>query len=210
MRKIFTFSLALLAASSLTAQGILEHNNACIWGHSNRNTSNKGSALCAATGITYSLANVLKKAAPKHIDLLCFYGKIGKHAPTFYLFAPLTPGLNVVWEKQGGTKPYSAFSGPQKDPDGIYALKNWDVRNATKLKKVAPDTYDSANNLAELTFDKEEYIAPVQPGDVVAFETAAGKKGLIKILSIEDDPDKTDKAGEGGYQKLNISVKIQQ
>jgi hypothetical protein len=209
MKKIFTFCVALLAGATLTAQGIAEHKNAYIWGHSNRNTSSKGSALCIQTGETYSLANVLKKASPKDIDVLCFYGKIGKAAPSFYLFAPLTPELTVVWEKEGGTRPYSAFMGPQKDPDGPHALKNWNVRNATKLKKVAPESYDNNAGIAALTFENNEYIAPVQAGDVVAFETAAGKKGLIKILSVEDDPDKTDKAGEGSYQKLNISIKVQ-
>jgi hypothetical protein len=210
MKKFFTSCIALLIAATLTAQGVLEHKNACIWGHSNRNTSSKGSALCLTTGVTYSLANVLKQASPKYIDVLCFYGKIEKLAPSFYLFAPLTPGLNVVWEKQGGTRPYNAFLGPQKDPDGDYALKNWSTRNATKLKKVTPDSYDSITDIAALTFDNNEYAVPVQAGDVVAFETAAGKKGLIKVLSVEDDPDKAEKAGEGSYQKLNISIKVQQ
>lgn len=208
MKKILTLSIALIACVALRAQGVQEYTDAYLWGQSQRNTSSKGSALATKSGVTYSLANVLKKADPKDIDVLCYYGKIGKAAPAFYLFSPMTPGLEVAWEKQGGTRPYCYFEGPQKDPGGAMALKNWKTRNATKLKKVAAEEYGKAD-LASLTFDSSEYMVQVASGDVVAFETAAGKKGLIKILSVEDDPERADKAGEGQYQKLNLNIKVQ-
>ncbi len=208
MKKVLFLSIALLACAALYAQGVQEHKNAYIWGQSQRNTSDKGSALATKSGVTYSLANVLKKASPKDIDVLCYYGKVGKAGPSFFLFSPMTPGLEVAWEKQGGTRPYSAFEGPTKDPDGPMALKNWSVRSATKLKKVAAEDYGKAD-LASLAFDNNEYMVAVEAGDVVAFENAAGKKGFIKVLSIEDDAEKADKAGMGAYQKLNLSIKVQ-
>ncbi len=207
MKRFLSLCIALMACVALNAQGVQEYKNAYIWGQSQRNSNDKGSALATKNGTTYSLANVLKKSSVKDIDVLCYYGKVGK-VTAFYLFAPLTPGLDVVWEKQGGTRPYSIFEGPQKDPDGAMALKNWSSRNATKFKKAAAEDYDKPD-FAALSFDNNDYIVGVEAGDVVAFETAAGKKGLIKVLSIEDDPDKADKAGMGGYQKLNLSIKVQ-
>ncbi|MDR0419820.1 MAG: hypothetical protein LBH34_06390 [Prevotellaceae bacterium] len=214
MKRIPIICLALFFCASLTAQQVAEYKNSYIWGHSNRNTSSKGSALSAKTGDTYSLQNVVRKADSKDIDILCFYGKFGKNQPSFYLLAPLTPGLDVVWEKKGGTRPYSAFEGPKSDVDGPAHLKNWKTRNATKLKKVAAEDYDRADeaSIAAIKFD-ETYMIPVQAGDVVAFETAetssiAGKKGLIKIVGIEDDMDKPENAGNGQYQKLNLRIKV--
>lgn len=214
MKRVLTICLALFFSASLMAQQVTEYKNSYIWGHSNRNTSSKGSALSTKTGDTYSLQNVIKRADSKDIDILCFYGKIGKNQPSFYLFAPLTPGLDVIWEKKGGTRPYSAFEGPKSDVDGPGHLKNWKTRNATKLKKVAAEDYDKADgaSIAAITFD-ETYMVPVQAGDVVAFETAetssnASKKGLIKVVSIEDDMDKPENAGNGQYQKLNLRIKV--
>lgn len=200
-----------MVGSMVFGQGrILTHKGAYIWGHSNRNTGTKGSAITLTSGMTYSLQNVLKQSSPKQIDMLCYFGRVNR-VSGFHLFAPGNPLIDIEWDKQSGTRPYNVFEGPSSGPQGPAWLKNWNVRNETKLQKAEGLDFDALNpaGIAELEIEESYIVSGVQAGDVIMFETAAGKKGVFRIDGISDDPDRIDKSGEGGYQKLTLTIKVQ-
>jgi hypothetical protein len=217
MKKLLLFASLLLVAGGASAQGkIKTYKNAYIWAQSNRNAAAKGSALSTKDGLTYSLANVLKKIQPKDIDILCAYGKIGKKADAgFCLFAPDAPGTDINWDKSGGTVPYRYFEASATDADGASALTNWKVRNATKLQLVSDVDFDNATCelLNDLTVADNYIAGNLEVGSIIAFETAAtssnpAKKGLIKIAKIDDD-EREDKAGQSAFQCLQLIIKVQ-
>lgn len=204
-------------AGSTFAQGkIITYKHVAVWAQGNRNAGTKGSALSTKDGSNYSLQNVIKKSAPKAIDMLCAYGKVDKKGEQgFILFAPNNPELEINWEKSGGTIPFRYFEASPSDATGASALKNWAVRNATKIQKVSDVDFDNATpeSIAGLNIADSYMASELQVGDIIAFETAAtaanpGKKGLIKISKIEDD-EREDKAGQGSFQCLNMIIKIQ-
>jgi hypothetical protein len=83
---------------------------------------------------------------------------------------------------------------------GLTPLSGW-TRSATIFRKNVPvATYDNAfykraiidawNNATAYTGSGEGgYIAPLSAGEVYAFQTEAGKSGLIKIISIVPGQD---------------------
>lgn len=212
MKKSLLIAVLLLMVSSMAfSQGrIATHKGAYIWGHSNRNTGTKGSAISLTSGITYSLHNVIRQSSPKQIDMLCYFGRVNR-VNGFHLFAPGNPNIEINWDKQSGTRPYNIFEGPSSGPQGPAWLKNWNVRNETKLQKAVDIDFEALNPAAisELQIDENYIVSGVQEGDVILFETASGKKGAFRIEGISDDPDRADKSGEGGYQKLTLTIKVQ-
>ena len=190
-----------------------------IYGQSGRNSEKKGSALSLTTGLTYSLAGANDNTYTKYIDVMLFFGKTDKiKTETFHLFAPEDPTLNIDWDADGGTKPYNKFVGKSEDPDDIYyALRNWKVRNFTKLKLVTGEVdYDNATDesIAAMEISDSYIVSNLKIGDIILFELAptspkAGKKGLIKITGMEDDPTKPEQKGNGKYQRFILSIKIQ-
>jgi len=165
------------------------------------------------------MANVIDQASPKQIDVMLFFGKVGRGVKenNFNLFAPNNPLIpEINWEKDGGTSPFCKFEGPSKDPYGYMWLKNWNVRNATKLQLVTDVDFDKATfeSLNAIQVDENYNVPNVKVGDIILFETAETssspkKKGLIKITAIEDDETKPEEAGRGQYQRLILTIKIQ-
>jgi hypothetical protein len=214
MKKIALIATLLVMVNGVWAQGkINTYKHAYIWGQSNRNAGTKGSCLSTKDGLTYSLQNVIKKATPKAIDIMCAYGKIEKGAENgFCLFAPENPSIEIDWAK---TIPYRYFEASQHDAGGNSALKNWKVRNATKIQVIPAIDFDNATyeTLAGLELGDHYIAGNLEEGSIIAFETATtsnnpGKKGLIKITKIEDD-ERDDKAGTGAFQRLNLLIKVQ-
>ena len=189
MKRIFIFLTAAFSLASIYAQGVQTYKNAYIYGQSQRNKSDAGSALSIKDGITYSMSDVIKRTSPKAIDFMLFYGKQNKVAG-FYLFAPGLPiDGEINWDKKEGTVPFRYFTASSKDPEGAALLKNWNIRNATKMHKVKDIDFDKADGAAIAAIEvRDEYITDaLNEGDVVVFETAAtsatpNKKGLIKII----------------------------
>jgi len=188
-----------------------------IYAQSGRNTDKKGSALSLTTGETFSLQNANDKADTKEIDVMLFFGKVnGGKTKVFHLFAPNDPSVTIDWTNDGGTSPFCKFEGKGDDKDAPYALKNWKVRNATKLVKVTNVNFENATSesIDSLQISDSYIASDIKIGDFIAFklaETAAepGKKGLIKVTAIEDDEEKPNLAGSGQYQRLIVEVKIQ-
>lgn len=198
-------------------------NEACyIYGQSNRNSEKKGSAVSLYYGMTYSLEGATMNTSPSDIDVLLYFGKMKRPGAkksdaldSFHLFAPNDPTLTIDWEKDGGTKPFCKYEGKSDDPDAPFALKNWEIRNATKLQRVADVNFETitAETLEALPIENAYVVYDVKVGDIILFETAAtaskpGRKGLIKIYDKKEDETKPDKVGQGAYQKLLFSVKV--
>ncbi|GHV42884.1 hypothetical protein FACS1894180_0410 [Bacteroidia bacterium] len=200
----------------MSAQKLQTYKNAYIYGQSQRNKAENGSALSLKDGYTYAMNDVVKKSNPKNIDIMLVYGKTSNKAEAgFKLFAPGMPTDGEIdWDKKSGTFPFRYFTASSKDPEGPGWLKNWTVRNATKLQKVQSVDFDNATveSISALEV-KDEYITEnLQEGDIVLFETAAtsstpSKKGLIKIGKIEDDPD-NEKGSEPAFRKMGLVIKI--
>ena len=217
MKKIILFIALFCFALSASAQGkITTYKYAYIWAQANRSAVSKGSAFCTKDGQTYSLGNLIKKVSPKAIDILCAYGKMDKKATAgFCLFAPMTPDLEVNWDKNSGTIPYRYFEATASDPSGQSSLENWNVRNTTKIMVVTDVDFDNAtyDSIAAIEIDDSYMAKNIEIGTIIAFETAAtsanpNKKGLIKITKINDD-EREDKAGQGNFQQLEMVVKVQ-
>ncbi|GHU85718.1 hypothetical protein FACS1894153_1460 [Bacteroidia bacterium] len=220
---IFTFGVTIVSAQKMTT-----YKDAYIYGQSQRNKSDAGSALSLGNGLTYAMSDVIKRSNPKSIDVMLVYGKLNKEAiialgldanvnteAGFRLFAPGLPTTaDINWDKKSGNFPFRYFTASSKDPEGPAFLKNWSVRNATKLQKVSNIDFDNATVETINALDvKSVYITePLVEGDIVAFETATtssspSKKGLIKIGSIEND-ENSEKGSEPAFQKINLVVKI--
>jgi hypothetical protein len=231
-RKILLFiAVALILPFALEAQNsakpkkappkreMIVYEHAYIWGHYTRNNSLKGSAIDLKSGKTYCLASVLGEANPAHIDMLCYWGMVGKAKNNnFYLFAPGNKQV-IDWSPTSGTIPYCAMVANARNEFGSKAsLRYWKVRNATRmqLKSNKKAHFDTATleTLDSLSITADFYILPVKVGDIILFETVSNayqvkKKGLMKIVSVEDDPDRLDQKGKGWNQKLNVIIKIE-
>lgn len=208
---------AMAAKSKVKVKPINTFKNCYIYGQSGRNSSKKGSAMCLSSGATYSMANAVDKVGTKDIDIMLYFGKVKKDKiKVFHLFSPNDPTLNVDWEKSGGTAPYCKFEGPSRDPNAYYALKNWKSRNTTKLERASNINFDNASaELIESLSVSDSYItSDIKIGDVILFQLGEksahpNRKGLIKIIAVEDDEEKPERSGNGQYQRLIVNIKVQ-
>ncbi|MDR3704904.1 MAG: hypothetical protein P4L28_03235 [Paludibacteraceae bacterium] len=210
---ILMFPILTEARPKAMARAINTYKNCYIYGQSGRNTAKKGSAMCLTTGTTYSMANAFDKAGIKNIDVMLYFGKVKRDKKkVFHLFAPNDPTVTIAWEKDGGTTPFCKFEGPSREPDAYYALKNWKIRNATKLEKVAKVNFDNASGafIEALPIHNSYIASDIKIGDVILFQLAdkPERKGLIKVVSIENDEEKPEQVGNGQYQRVIVHVKI--
>ena len=209
---VFAVSLAVEAQPKIRTI-----KDAYIFGQSCRTAKKQGSVLSLTTGIAYSLEMAITETSPRDIDILLFFGKVrGAKVNSFNISALDNPNVDINWEKEGGTTPFCKFEGPSSDPNGRMALKNWTIRNATKLQRVE-DEIDfnkvTPEEIAALEVDEYYNVAEIKAGDIIKFETASGKKGLIIIKKISDDPEVLAKdparAGREAYQRIDLDIKIQ-
>lgn len=111
--------------------------------------------------------------------------------------------------------PSPTFSSPGEQGGGITEyypdIANWTTKRYTKwdvsvdTDPVPPAAFDACHNdsLLILSYDDvwgKRKFKWASPGDVIPFITAAGKKGLIKVLSADHDPAGT----------ITFNMKIQQ
>ncbi|HNW74625.1 MAG TPA: hypothetical protein PKN44_13435 [Bacteroidales bacterium] len=111
--------------------------------------------------------------------------------------------------------PSPTFSSPGEQGGGITEyypeIANWTTKRYTKwdvsvdTDPVPPAVFDACHNdsLLILSYDDvwgKRKFKWASPGDVIPFITAAGKKGLIKVVSADQDPT----------GKITFSMKIQQ
>lgn len=221
MKKLVLFlacamMLPSLAEAKKPKSGLKIFKDSYMYGQSGRNSEKKGSALALSTGSTYSLQNANDQTSTDDIDVMLFFGKVkGDKLKTFYIFAPNNPTLTIDWEKDGGTTPFNKYEGKSDDKDSYFALKNWKVRNATKLQKVSDVDFENATaeSIEALTVANSYIVSDVKVGDIILFQLAEtsmkpGKKGLMKITEIKDDELKPDQAGNGQYQRMFLDIKI--
>lgn len=157
----------------------------CIIGAQQNST---GSSFASSNGTIYNLAEAKNNAAM--IDWLYYFG-----VTTFAtLAAPDNDDAAHIFTDGG------SYTNP-----GPNALLNWAVRNATRFRTIKdPLDWDAIQDDTELIVLSQGAIEPNAPdllsGYYVAFVTANGKKGLIRINSINLEEDGT----------IDISVKVQQ
>ena len=145
-------------------------------------SSSTGSSFASIDGTVYSLANA--KTNYLKVDWLYFYGATN--------FATLA--------SPDDADAISVFNDPTN------GLATWTTRNPTKFKKVTASidwnsiTTDGTILTQTSSGVTETKINSLAANDILAFITASGKKGMIKVESING----TD-AGT-----ITISVKVQQ
>ncbi len=140
--------------------------------------SNTGSSFATSNGEVYTWADAT--ANSELIDFLYFYGATNE--------ATLAAPDNSDAE--------SVFTG----------LDGWDTQNATRFKEttLAASDFDDVDDDAVIVAEAEganlTKVNQLAQGDIIAFETEDGKKGLVKIGSIDT----------GAAGTMDISVKVQQ
>jgi hypothetical protein len=82
----------------------------------------------------------------------------------------------------------------------IYGVSLWETRNSTTLVKssVSYDAASLADVEAEVNSASSTNVNQLQQGDVIAFKTAAGQVGLVRLAY----------AGSSNTATLNIEVKV--
>ncbi|MDR1951258.1 MAG: hypothetical protein LBP96_03405 [Bacteroidales bacterium] len=219
-KKIFflvTLIVAAICSYAQEPQELQVYDNAYIWAQGNRNTATRGSAFSTVCGRTFCMEDVIRRSSPNAVDFLLFYGRPKPEFEAgFYLFAPDDPVIDIDADDESETSDFHhLFTGSQRNPQGAAHIKNWDVRNATKIHKVEDVDFDNATSESIAAIEvKNRYLAgDLKEGDVVVFQTAEtsanpSKKGLIKIGHREDD-DRLDNAILMHFSKLNIYIKME-
>jgi len=153
-----------------------------------QNNTSVGQFLCCATGKV--LQGDSAGMNPETIDIATYYYFVdGLPSPTFS-----SPG-----EQGNGILEYYPF------------LSNWTVRNYTKwdisvdADPIPVTTFDACHNDSILIMSYDDVWGRkkfkwANPGDVIPFLTAKGKKGLMKVISADAFP-------EGS---VTFSMKVQQ
>jgi len=134
-------------------------------------SSPTGSSFVSADGTVIILS--VAKQNSSSVDIVFFYGSRGGENEAT-LAAPNDAVLDVVFA-------------------GDNAPAHWPTRNATKLKIVTTDfdNLTDANEIPDVSSDGSSKVTHLQAGNIVAFKTAStsthpGKKGLVKVVSIDD------------------------
>ena len=214
MKKFTLFALFAIFAFEGYTQRLQTFRNAYIWAQSNRNNSAKGSAFSTRDGRTFSMEDVIRRTDPRAIDFMLFHGRHNRQ-DGFFLFAPNDPTIEEInFDRQSGTLPFRHFQGGGQNPEGPAWLKNWNVRNATRMQLVTDVDFDNATGeiIAAMEVKEQYIVGPLKEGDIVLFETAAtssnpSKKGLIRIGRFEPD-ERPERADSPQFSKMNMSVRI--
>ncbi len=116
--------------------------------------------------------------------------------------------VDFIFFNGNGTAAYGPAGqvfGPLSYPSGLAAtFSSWTNFNDTKIGKSTSITYASATYAevaAELLTTSTYSVSLLAVGDVVVFETEAGKVGVFKVNSIT--------SGVLGTDNINISIKVQ-
>ena len=161
-----------------TAKPISEYTQVMLGSYNN---SAYGSSFASADGTVYMLADA--KANASKVDWLYYYGSV--NAAT--LAAPADADAATVFN--------SASNG----------LQTWPVLNATRFRAVTEGAvWDNILNAADIEAiavnTNKTSVNQLSVGDILAFKTAAGKLGLIKIDAITT----------GAAGTITYTVKVQQ
>lgn len=171
----------------VTYGSITKYNTKLMGGQTNTTV---GSFFSTETGMVYGEATAgADVSIQRVIDLVYFFGTTN-HAT---IAAPSDSTAQEAHNQSNGTD----------------ELKNWTVKNATTFKTTtlsAADFVASANDsLAITALSGGATLSKVNElvaGQVVAFQTAKGKKGLFHVVSID---------GQTGLDRsITINVLVQQ
>lgn len=158
-----------------TGNPISTHDNITLGSFNNQT----GSFCASIDGSVYTVSQA--KSNQSKVDFLYFYG--ATNAAT--IAAPDDADANTI---------------------STFGLSSWTTKNSTKFKKVvntidwASVTNDEAIVAETASGVTASKINNLTDGDILAFITAGGKKGFIKVNSITTGNDGT----------INIAIKVQE
>ncbi len=161
-----------------SAYGEIENYEAVLMGSYD---SKLGSFYSISNNKTYSVADA--KANSSVIDFAYYYGATNLAV----IAAPSDSEAATVYA-------------------GLTGLATWTTRNATKFKlesSLSEEEFNGIENDALIASQSDITVSKatkLNKGDIVAFETAAGKKGLFFVKDIK---------GTGGDSSITINVKVQ-
>ena len=219
MKKTGLVLFLLLGAMTMQAGELISYTNISIWNQGSRNTSRQGSALATSSGRVFSLLNVINRTDPYDIDFMAAFAKTDRRRgqESQLLFAPGNPEVrNIDWNRQRGTLPFCLMEATASgEVDEEASLRGWDVRNETRMQRVTGIDFENATYEMIAALNPAGFwVTNIQPGDIIAFETAStsknpNKKGLIQVLSINDNPDRPERIGQGGFQGMTLNITMQ-
>jgi len=173
-------SVSFTITTEEATSDIIEYTDKILGSHQ----SATGSSFASFDGSVYSLADA--KANAEKIDFLYFYGNLN---------------LATIAAPDDGDAANVFF-------DATNGLQTWSVLNDTRFK----DSGLTSGQFDAIATSAEIFIAAAQPapdvsnanhlevGNVLAFQTAAGKYGLLKVTNIV----------VGADGNIEISVKVQE
>lgn len=98
---------------------------------------------------------------------------------------------------------------------GVYTgIANWATKNATRFATTSISTSDfdaitDDTKIATISTFSDTKEVGLTVGNVFAFKTAAGKKGLVKITNITQGTNTTTKQQDYQFGTIEIVVKVQ-
>lgn len=174
-----TSSVSFTITTEQVASGIIEYTDKILGSHQ----SATGSSFASFDGSVYSLADA--KANAEKIDFLYFFGATNLAT----LAAPDdADAANVFFDATNGLQTWSVLNDTRFKDAGLTSAQFDAVMNSTELFIIASQPAPDASKASELEVD-----------DVLAFKTAAGKYGLVKVTNIV----------EGAAGNIEISVKVE-
>ncbi|NOZ45690.1 MAG: hypothetical protein GXO79_02805 [Chlorobi bacterium] len=141
--------------------------------------ANAGSFYATATNTVYTVSEAMTNQ--DNVDFIYYYGS--------------TNGSTVAAPNDAGVAQFN-----------VYSLANWTTKNATKFKATSVSTSDfdamtdDATIVTEADGASETSATQLSSGNVFAFVTTAGKKGLVKVGAIT-----TGRDGD-----ITLTVKVQE
>ncbi|MFZ4521255.1 MAG: hypothetical protein ACOYNC_06090 [Bacteroidales bacterium] len=183
-RQFATTAITVLKDPASTWGGILDYPSITM---GFQNSTAHGQFLIPSTGKVYFADSAGMNQGL--IDIITYYYVDGTPSPTFSSPGETGGGITEYYPTVGSwtTKPYT----------------KWDI--SVDTDPVPVTAFDACHNdsLLILSYDDvwgKRKFKWANPGVVIPFLTTAGKKGLVRILSVENDP-----AGS-----VTFAMKIQQ
>jgi hypothetical protein len=171
-RQFATTAITLYKDSASAWGGILEYPS-IVMGF--QNSSTHGQFLIPSTGKVYfaDSATLFQNL----IDIITYYYVDGDPSPTF----------SSAGETGGGIADYY----PSISQWTTKRYTKWDI--SVDSDPVPVESFDACHNDSLLIVSYDDVWGKrkfkwADPGDVIPFMTASGKKGLIRVISVVDDP----------------------
>ena len=177
-----------ITVGDLNAAGSIETYTSKVLEDANdASASTKNNMISLSTGVIYNKTS--GQANPSSVDLVYYHGASNGH--TFA--APNDATVNMSTASTFGfTENFSTQNAT------TFAMTTW---TAADFDAITDDSFVDAAEFPTTTDSKENMVAN---GNIIAFTTASGKKGLIKVVGAVDSTTGTQDG------TCTFSIKVQQ